>query len=623
MMSVRRNTFRLDHPIVITFLIFAVIGFLALASDFLKPLALAVLLSFALAPLASFLERRGVPQKAAVILTVLLALGTLGGITYQVGEQLTKLANDTRSLSRYTENIKTKLSGLQPSQENALNRIVKVGRSVTGVLEEASPRQNVQEVRIVSQPNLAARVQAAVGPFLERLGVVSFVLVLVLFMLSNRKDLSDRVVRLFGLRQVSLTTRTMDEAAARISRYLGMFTLVNSSFGLIVGLGLALIGVPFAALWGVLFATLRFLPYVGPAAAFALPLLFSIAHFPGWREPILVMLLYGTLEVLANSFLEPVVYGRTTGVSALGLLVAAMFWTWVWGALGLLLSTPMTVCLAVVGKYVPGLRFFAILLGEEAPLEPDVRFYQRLLARDQDCAMTIVREAAKEEPVAAVFDRFLVPALARAERDRNSQAIDDGEQAFVWDVVGNLIDELAETYPDGPTTEAAPAEDQSEVESPSGDTPPFHLVGFAANDHADFLVLRMLARLLEGSGCTVTILDTPESPLRGVEQVAEAEANLVLVSHLPPAGFTTARYFVRRLRARFPALPIFVGHWNANGTRTRAAARLTATGATRVVFHLAAARDLILDRLRTQQSAPGEPGAAQALRTADSVVATS
>jgi predicted PurR-regulated permease PerM len=616
-MSARGNALRPVHPIVITFLIFAVIGFLALASDFLKPLALAVLLSFALAPLADFLERRRVPHKAAVVLTVLLALGVLGAITYEVGEQLTTLARDTENVSRYVEHIKVKLNRLNPREESALNRIVEVGRDMAGVLEEAPRGEKVQEVRIVSQPNLAQRAKDALGPFLERLGVVSFVLVLVLFMLSNRKDLSDRIIRLFGLRRVSLTTRTMEEAAARISRYLGMFTLVNSTFGLIVGLGLGLIGLPFAVLWGVLFAMLRFLPYVGPAAAFALPFLFSIGYFPGWREPLLIVLLFGTLEALANSFLEPVVYGRTTGVSALGLLVAAMFWTWVWGALGLLLSTPLTVCLAVLGKYVPGLSFFAILLGEEAPLEPDVRFYQRLLARDRDGATAIVREAAGEEPAAAVFDRFLVPTLARAKRDRTNDDIDDDDQAFVWDVVGVLISELGETHP----------ADRDNAEAPSApapeDGPTFHLVSIAANDHADLLVLHMLARLLDGSGCKVTLLETPESPLRAVEQVAEAKADLVLVSHLPPVGFTAARYLVRRLRARFAALPIVVGHWSANGTRTRNAKRLTGIGANRVVFHLREARALILDRLRAHQAVPGPQGAATAVRTAEPVASTS
>ena len=182
------------------------------------------------------------------------------------------------------------------------------------------------------------------------LGIVSFVLVLVLFMLMGRENLSDRIVKLFGHRQVSVTTKTMQEIGQRISRYLAMFALVNSSFGLVIGLGLALIGVPFSVLWGCLAAMLRFIPYVGPAVAFALPLVFSFAHFPGWAQPLEVVALFGAVEIVLNSFLEPVIYGKTTGVTALGLLVAAMFWTWLWGTPGLLLSTPLTVCLAVLAN---------------------------------------------------------------------------------------------------------------------------------------------------------------------------------------------------------------------------------------------------------------------------------
>src|SRR5208337_1464878 len=221
----------MDHPVVVTFLILAVIGAMSLAAEMLKPLALAVLLSFALAPLAGFFERRRVPRAIAV-----------------------------------------------------------------------------------------------------------------LFMLMNREDVGDRIVQLFGQRQINLTTRTMGEIGQRISRYLAMITLVNAGYGLIVGLGLWAIGVPYAVLWGCLAAMMRFIPYVGAAVAFLLPLVFAVAHFPGWSQPLEVIALFGAVEVALN-YLEPVIYGKTTGVSALGLLVAAMFWTWLWGLLGTLLSTPMTLCL--------------------------------------------------------------------------------------------------------------------------------------------------------------------------------------------------------------------------------------------------------------------------------------
>ncbi len=385
----------MNHPIVITFLIFAVIGFMWWTSEVLKPLALAVLLSFALAPIASFFERRGLPRPAAVVLTGVLALGALGAVGYEVFREFSQLST---KIDIYEGRILAKLERFRPTGESTLDKISKMGEDVSKALEKPPTAKDLVNVNVVSQPSFTQRLKNAVGPYLEYLGVGTFVLILVLFMLMGREDLSDRIVRLFGSGRVSLTTKTMEEVGRRISRYLAMFATVNATFGLVVGVGLWAIGVPLSILWGVLAALLRFIPYVGPATAFVLPLIFSFASFAGWREPLMVIALFATLEVVMNSFLEPVIYGKTTGVSALGLLVAAMFWTWLWGPLGLLLSTPLTLCLAVLGKSVPGLGVFATLLSEEEPLDSDVRLYQRLLAVDQDGAEAVVDEVLSKRP---------------------------------------------------------------------------------------------------------------------------------------------------------------------------------------------------------------------------------
>jgi predicted PurR-regulated permease PerM len=542
---------------------------MSLAAEVLKPLALAVLLSFALAPVARFLERQ-LPRSVAVILTVVVALGALGAIGYILGTQLTTLAYH---LPEYRERVLAKLPTgwdfLKPTQETAVAKLSEVAGDVAQSL-------------------------------LEILGVGSFVLILVLFMLMSRDDLSDRIVQLFGRRRVTLTTRTMEEAGQRISRYLGMFATVNSTIGLVVGVGLSAIGIPLAVLWGVLAALFRFIPYVGPATAFALPLVFSIADDPGWQKPLMVIGLFAGIEILANSFLEPVIYGRTTGVSALGLLVAAMFWTWLWGALGLLLSTPMTVCLAVLGKYVPGLGIFATLLGEEAQLEPDVRLYQRLLAMDQDGATMLVEDELKQRPRVEVFDQVLIPTLSRAERDRARDDIDERELTFVWRVVGDLLDDLEET-PEVNLKSLAPATQEAPTIPDS-----VRVLGLAANDHTDALALRMLGLLLAPSGCRLSIIESSETPLRLAEQIAEIDPQLVVLSHLPPSGFTTARYLVRRLRARFPELPILVGWWRESGDPNQVTEAMMTMGASHVVFRLADARTRILDRL-LPKVAPEEP----------------
>src|SRR4051812_2792640 len=406
-------------PFKLTLLIFGIIAFMYFTGEVLKPLALSILLSFALAPVVRLMERIGLPRALSVVLTVVMTLGVLGGVGYVVARQLTSLAND---LPSYQENIESKLNRvIKPGEQSAADKLRTMADQVTAKMEDpvkAQERANrIQKVEVVSRPSIQDQLRSAIGPYLEFLGVGSFVLVLVLFMLMGRKELSDRIVGLFGDRQVSLTTRTMQEIGQRITRYLATFALVNSAFGLVIGLGMQLICVPYAVLWGCLAALLRFIPYVGPAVAFVLPLVFSFAHFPGWAQPLEVVALFAVVETALNSYLEPVIYGRTTGVSALGLLVAAMFWTWLWGTMGLLLWTPLTVCLAVLGKYVPSLRFFAALLGEEVELEPNVRLYQRLVALDRDGATEIVETAAKEMPRAELFDRVLIPALSRAERD--------------------------------------------------------------------------------------------------------------------------------------------------------------------------------------------------------------
>jgi predicted PurR-regulated permease PerM len=587
----------LADPFKLTLLIFAIIAFMYFAGEVLKPLALAVLLSFALAPGARLLERLRLPRAAAVALTVLITLGLLGEIGYIVEQQLTSLASD---LLDYQGKIETKLSGLfKPGQLWMTDRLQKMAEQVTAKMEQPRSSESgaevpIQKVEVITQPQIQERLRSSVGPYLEFLGVASFVLILVLFMLMGREQLSDRIVGLFGHRQVSLTTRTMQEIGQRISRYLAMFALVNSCFGLVIGFGLGLIGVPYAVLWGCLAAMLRFIPYVGPGVAFVLPLVFSFAHFSGWAPPLEVVALFAAVEIALNSFLEPVIYGKTTGVSALGLLVAAMFWTWLWGTLGLLLSTPLTVCLAVLGKYVPSLWFFATLLGEETELEPDVQLYQRLVSLDHDRAVEVVETVLKQRPRVEVFDQVLVPVLARTERDVARTELDESGREFVWRVVGEILDGL-EDKPD--LTLAFPTlPTNADVDSNGGPSAisPVPIVGLAVQDTSDTLVLRMLGQLLNPTNCVLEIITDTESSLQVAERVAEQSPKLVVVSHFPQEGLTLSRYLVRRLRARFPDMPILLGRWGQSDAST-VDERLVAQGVSRVVTTLADARERILE----------------------------
>lgn len=617
-MANARKSSTLNDPFKLTILIFAIIAFMYFTAEVLKPLALAILLSFALALPVRRLVRLGLPRSAAVVLTVVLALGLLGGLGYVVGEQLATLAN---KLPDYQENIEKKLSSLmKPGRESAAKRLTTMSDRVMAKLDKPTASEvdvdtssaekaasKIPRVIVVAEPSFQERLRSTSGPYLEFLGVGSFVLILVLFILMGHEDLRDRIVSLFGDRQVSLTTRTTEEIGQRISRYLATFALMNSAFGLVIGAGLALIGVPYAVLWGCLAALTRFIPYVGPAVAFILPLVFSFAYFPGWFEPLLVVALFALLETLLNSFLEPIIYGKTTGVSALGLLVAAMFWTWLWGTLGLLLSTPLTVCLAVIGKYVPGLRFFATMLGEEAELDPHVRFYQRLVSLDRQGAVEFVEEAQKKWPRAEVFDRILVPTLMLAERDAARDDLEERVQAFIWQVIGEIVENL-EGVPELTlqSMAAAPAAgESSDVAAKEASAPTtIELMGLAVVDTSDVLVLKMLAQLIAPLGCHLEIVADAGSPLQVVEQVTERNPEVVVLSHVPPEGLAQSRYLVSRLRAQLSTLPIVVGRWGETGGAAAAAERLTNVGATHVVFTLADARDRILAKVFP---APEEP----------------
>ena len=596
-MHSRHRTASTSHVFERALLILGVFAFMYLAAEVLKPLALAVLLSFALAPAARLFERVGLPRVVAVAFTVVLTLGFLCGIGYVVGGQLALLA---KRLPDYQENIEAKLNHLlKPELRATGDRLQGMVDRVAAELERpASAGQHdpvpVQKVKVVADTSIQDRLRVLSELHPELLGFAGLVLVLVAFLLMHREDLSDRIVALFGHRHVSIASRTLEEIAQRISRYLATFALVNSGFGLVIGLGLWLIGVPYAVLWGCLAALLRFIPYVGPAVAFALPLVFSFAHFAGWREPLEVVGLFGVVEVALNSFLEPVIYGRATGVLALSLLVAAMFWTWLWGTLGLLLSTPLTVCLAVLGKYVPSLRSFATLLGEDAELEPHVRFYQRLVALDREGSLAIVDAALAEKSRVEVFDGLLIPTLSLAKRDALRAELDEAERVFVWQVIGEVVDRPEGESESHSTETNGAGRGEAGTRDAEHGLPRSTIVGLAVDDAGDALVLRMLRQILASLGIDLEVLEAGESPLTQAEQVAELSPGLVIVSHLPPKGLTLTRYMVRRLRTQCNGVPVVVGRWGRMRGGSSAAERLVAVGASRVVFTLAEARDRIV-----------------------------
>ena len=586
-MAAQRKSFSMNHPVVIMLVIFAIIAFMYQAGEVLKPLALAILLSFALVPISRLVERAGLPRVPSVLLTVLLVTGGLGFVGYHVGLQLNDLA---REMPQHEDNIKKKIGRMQPKRATAIDELTKM---VGDVSQTISPKadKDVQEVRLVPDSDFFDQASKSVGPFVEGLAGGFFILILTLYLMINREDMGDRLIRLFGRGKISLTTRTTEEVGRRISKYLVMFATMNSLYGVIVGLGLWAIGIPYALVWGVMAAGLRFIPYAGPAIAFALPMIFTYASTPDLVKPLEVLALFGVLEVALNMVLEPVIYGKTTGISALALLVAAMFWTWLWGALGLLMSTPLTVCLAVLGKYVPSLGFFATFLREEVDLDPGVRFYQRLLAKDQDGATAVIDAVLKKHPRAEVFDKVLVPTLSLAERDLARDDIDERERVFIHRVALDVLDDLSgEPETDLATLSAASGASTTPA---NGATPaPLpKILAIPANDATDVLVLRMLEILLQPSGLGLEVVDEVQPPLKVVERVGAEAPDIVLISHLPPDGLTAARYLVRRIRSSHPKVTILVGRWDETSDAESASEQLCSAGASKMLGSLAEARD--------------------------------
>jgi predicted PurR-regulated permease PerM len=528
------------------------------AKAVLIPVAFAILLAFILRPVVQAVQRLRVGRVPAVILVVGLVFVLLAGMGWTIVQQVSGL---TDNMPRYGENLKRKIVDLRGVGKGLfLEKAQTVVQQMTEEFDKGNQAGETKPIPVVVQ---APSLLWSLPTLLEPLSTAGLVITLVIFMLLERGDLRNRVIRLVGYGRLTLATKALDEAGRRISRYLLMQSLINGSYGVAIGLGLFLIGLPYALLWGTLAAALRFIPYLGPVAAALFPIALSLAEFPSWQQPLLVIGLIVVLELAANMLLEPVLYGRTAGVSTVPLMVAIAFWTWLWGPIGLLLATPLTVSLGVLGRYVPQMEFLGILLSDEPVLEPHTGYYQRLVAQDQDEAADLVEEFLKTHTLAEAYEAVLIPALSAAKKDLAQDNLSAAEEEFIVLTTRELVEELSlRPLPSpSPDTSAEPVQPPDHV-APVLKVP---VIFSPVHDQADELALLMLQQLLDPARYEVELLSASMLTAEVVSRVEESQVQLICLGGIAPGGVAHTRYLCKRLRTHCPTLKIVVGHWGSPG----------------------------------------------------------
>jgi predicted PurR-regulated permease PerM len=574
-----------------------VVAVLYLARDLMIPLAFAVTLSLILAPAIAWLVKLGLGRVPAALLAMIMAIAGAGAIGWVIFTDLVDVANQ---LPEYRENIHKKLEAIRAPSTGAVGRaaasVKELGKELATPPAPVVPPPAADRAGRRTAPNVPSRplavqvvetpgnellyVRDMIQPFLRPLGMAGMVLIFSLFLMIGHNDLRDRLFRVVGVGQLNVMTLALDDATRRVSKYLLLQLLVNAVFGALCGLGLFLIGVPYAVLWGAVAAILRIVPYVGSLVAAALPLILSLAVFDHWMHPLLVFLLFGTLELVTGNWVEPWLYGTQTGVSALALILTTVFWTVLWGPAGLILSTPLTVCVVVFGRYVPQFAFLHILLGDEPALAEEARFYQRLLAMDDQEARIVIDRYLTDHSLLELCDSVIVPALTLAEHDRHKGALHPDREEFLFLSIREMLAEFPER-----AVKPELADVQAAVEATPA-APSGRILCIPASDEADEVTAAMLALLLEQSGCSVVAF-APDPGLQQVAFVQPAADDIFCISALPPFAFAQARTVSHRLRGRFPGIRIVVGVWGFTGDTERVMERFQAPRPEKLVTSLA------------------------------------
>lgn len=538
-------------------------GVLYLAQEVLIPLAMAILLAFLLAPAVRRLEQWRLGRIPSTLIVVIFGFGLIFGIAALAGSQAVSLA---AKLPEYRSNIVEKIHALRAPQRDST--IGKAAEAIKDLEEEASPERPPIAVKETPATPYEAFMEF-VKPVAKPLAMALAVVVFTVLMLLNRENLRERVIALIGAGRIHLTTRAMAEASHRVSSYLFMQLVVNALFGIPFGIALYFIGVPNALLWGLLGMLLRFIPYAGVWVAALLPAALAFAISDGWSMVAWTLGVFLALEMVLVNAVEPWLYGRSAGLSPIAIIAAAIFWTWLWGPIGLLLATPLTVCVAVMGRHIPEFGYLNVLLGVEPVLSPEERFYQRLIALDSEEAAELVDQHVLSHGIARTFDELVVPALSLAERDRDKGSLEAARERFVFDNLRRVVEDL-EHEPAG----AARA--------------PVCIV--SAHDEADHVAALMVAKLVGTRHACV--MAPPAQSAEIAENVAQRQCKAILLSAVPPHAARHAGYVARRLRRQVPGVKVVVGLWGADDELARAKERLLKLGVDQVLTRISEAAQI-------------------------------
>ena len=517
-----------------------------------------------LTPPVVWLQRQRVPQILAVAISVTIAFLLIAVFVFTVASQLTQLAGN---LPSYQGNIQAKIEAIKTTalSEGVFSRLGKfveqIGEELSTATEEGSPAPDAEKpVRVQIEepaPDPLTVIQNILGPLIGPLATAGIVVVLIVFILLRRQDLRDRFIRLAGAGELSKTTEAIEDAGSRVAQYLLMQLVVNVTYGIPVAVGLWWIGVPNALLWGMVATVLRFVPYVGPIVAATLPIVLAVSVDSGWTMVFWTVALFIVLELVSNNVVEPWLYGARTGISAFAIIIAAIFWTWLWGPIGLLLSTPLTVCLVVLGRHVPAFAFLDVLLGSEPVLSPDERLTQRLLAGDTDEATEIAEAYLTDHSLVSFYENVGLPSLLKIERDRSRGAIDADRRKLVAETMNGLIENLAD-YEDGHAGEESPRPKANlDAGVPREINPEQAVLCLGGKGVLDDAAAAIVAQLLSRAGVSAVATSLTEMSSKS----GPLSSKLVCISYLAERSAVRARYLVKRLRRRDPAASFLLALW--------------------------------------------------------------